>query len=113
MTWSGELYKLCDVCNRGALGLPEVSLRGMGSGGSASSLGLPSGSAAPAARGLTFATINAETLETAAKDADFPVPSEAIIDKVFPETQQHLSVACNHCTLWYCLATISCAALFT
>ena len=66
---------------RGALGLPDVSRLG-GSGGSASSLGLPSGSAAPAARGLTFATINAETLETAAKDADFPVPSEAIIDKV-------------------------------
>ena len=67
-------------CSRGPLGLPDVRLGG--SGGSTSSLGLPSGSAAPAARGLTFATINAETLETAAKDADFPVPSEAIIDKV-------------------------------
>ncbi len=63
---------------RGALGLPEVRLN---SGGSTSSLGLPS-SAAPAARGLTFATINAETLETAARDADFPVPAEDVIDKV-------------------------------
>lgn len=63
---------------RGALGLPEVRLS---SGGSTSSLGLPS-SAAPSARGLTFATINAETLETAARDADFPVPAEEVIDKV-------------------------------
>jgi hypothetical protein len=60
----------------------------MGSGNSTSSLGLPSGGAAPAARGLTFATINAETLETAAKDADFPVPSEAIIDKVRLQTTE-------------------------
>jgi len=73
---------------RGALGLPDVRLGG--SGGSTSSLGLPSGGAAPAARGLTFATINAETLETAAKDADFPVPSEAIIDKVILHSKQSL-----------------------
>lgn len=54
---------------------------GGGSGASASSLGLPS-TAPSTARGLTFATINAETLEAAARDADFPVPGQDVIDQV-------------------------------
>lgn len=76
---------------------------GGGSGASASSLGLPS-TAPSTARGLTFATINAETLEAAARDADFPVPGQDVIDQV---TQQYTGSCCmtgemtNHMTNQY------------
>lgn len=69
-----------EAASRSALGLAAGHPAG-GSGASASSLGLPS-TAPSTVRGLTFATINAETLETAARDADFPVPGQDVIDQV-------------------------------